>query len=106
MTVAQLVHATYGRAPHSRHAAIRTLRRVLSRRWSSNAALWRAIGTGLGFAMIGLVMMALAISAAGVAPAAPQPRDDALALAQPASVQHPEIYHGAGNPLIGTMPVP
>jgi len=106
VTVAQLVHAAYGRAPQSRPAPFRTLRCAASRRWSRNAALWRAIGTGLGFALVGLVMMVLAISAAGVAAPAQQPRGDALALAQPMPTQRPEIYHGPGNPLISTMPVP
>jgi hypothetical protein len=68
--------------------------------------LWQAIGTGLGFALIGLAMMVLAISAAGVAPTAQQPDSGALALAQPAPPQHSEISHGPGNFLASTMPVP
>jgi hypothetical protein len=68
--------------------------------------LWRAIGTGLGFAVIGLAMMLLAISAAGVAAPLQQPHGDALALVQPTPAQRLEIYRGPGNPLISTMPVP
>ena len=106
MTVAQLAHSAYGRAPQLRPAPFRTLRRAASRRWSGNAALWRAIGIGLGFAVIGLVMMVLAMSAAGVAPAAQQLHGDALALAQPMPAQRLEIYRGPGSPLISAMPVP
>ena len=90
----------------SRHAPFDILRRAMSRRLSCNAALWRAIGIGLGFAVIGLAMMALAISAAGVAGSAQPPQDDALALAHSAPASHLEIYRAAGNPLASTMPVP
>jgi hypothetical protein len=106
VTVAQLVHAANGRAPQTRHAPFHTLRRAASRRWSCNATLWRAIGTGVGFALIGLTMMLLAIGAAGVAPAAQAPRGDGLGLAQPAQAQRPELYRGPGDPWISTMPVP
>ena len=67
--------------------------------------MWRAIGTGLGFALIGLAMMVLAIGAAGVVPPAQQP-GDAWALAQAMPAQRPEVHHGPGNAFASTMPVP
>jgi|ERR1700721_2932607 hypothetical protein len=77
-------------------------------RWSScNATLWRAIGTGLGFALIGLVMMVLAIGAAGVASPASGSRDDAP-VAGPRAVgsHHLEAYRNPAEALTEAMPVP
>ena len=64
------------------------------------------MATGLGFAMIGLVMMAFALGAAGVAPAAPESVSAAMAIAQPLPHQTLLGYREPAKALIGEMPVP
>lgn len=106
MTVAQLVHSPFGRAPQSRQVPFRAVLRAASRRWSRNAALWRAIGSGLGFALIGLAMIVLAIGAAGVAPPAQQQAADPSALAQAMPAQRAEVHRMSGDSFASMMPVP
>ena len=62
MTVAQLVHPVvhpaHSFARHSRRAAFRALHQQAARHLSGEAAVWRAIGFGLAFALAGFAMMA------------------------------------------------
>jgi hypothetical protein len=68
MAVCQLFHPARSLAPQSRRALLRALRRGGSRQRSScDVMLWRAIGTGLGIALIGIAMMAVVIGTADVA---------------------------------------
>ena len=91
MTVAQLVHPvhsvarqSFGLARQSRRAAFH-LPRHLTRWWHScDVALWRSIASGLGLAVVGLALMALAIGAAGTVPPASASRSATPAIVQPA----------------------
>jgi hypothetical protein len=62
VTVAQLVHPAHSFARHSRRAFFRTLHRATVQRLSHDAALWRAIGVGVGFAAAGFAVMASALA--------------------------------------------
>ncbi len=106
MTVAQFAHPAYGLFRQARYSYLHTARRAAARRWSCSAMLWRAIGAGLGFALIGLVMMVLAIGAAGVAPLATAAWEDTPVLAQPIPNQRPAIYQEPARSLTWAMPVP
>lgn len=101
MTVAQLVHPAYGLFRPARYQYLQ-----IASRWSCNATMWRAIGAGLGFALIGLFMMVLAIGAAGVAPLASAARADALASAEPIPKLRPMIYQEPAKSFTWAMPVP
>lgn len=68
--------------------------------------LWRAIGTGLGFALIGLAMMVLAIGAVGIVPATPGPHDGAPVAAHALPTHRLEIYQDPAEAFGGAMPVP
>lgn len=106
MTIAQLVHPArgLGRQPH--RPLFRAPDRAASQPQSCNATLWREIGIGLGFAFIGLTMMALAIGAAGVTPSASAPHGDASAAAQATSHHRPEIHPDPAGSLTEVVPVP
>jgi hypothetical protein len=68
--------------------------------------LWREIGIGLGFGLIGLAMMALAIGAAGVAPPAAH-SDGAAPVVVHATANHRlEIYQDPAELLGAALPVP
>jgi hypothetical protein len=63
VTVAQLVHPAHSFARHSRRAFFRALHQATLQRLSRNdAALWRAIGIGMGFAAAGFAVMASALA--------------------------------------------
>jgi hypothetical protein len=68
--------------------------------------LWRAIGTGLGFGLIGLAMMALAVGAASVAPPAVHSDGDAPVLAHATPKHRLEIYQDPAEALGAALPVP
>jgi len=89
-----------------RRAFFHALNRAASRRWSCDAMLWRAIAGGLGLALIGLVMMALAIGAAGSAPPESGLRGDAPLVAQAIPNQRLEIYQDPAEALGWALPVP
>ncbi len=106
MAVAQLVHPACGRGRQSRRAFFHVPRQAASRRWSRNWPLWRAISTGLGFALIGLAMMVLAIGAAGVASPASGLHGAVPVAAHAMPAQRLEIYQDPAGALTGVMPVP
>lgn len=106
MTVAQLVHPAHDHVWQPLEALLRAPRRAAVRRRSRNAALWRAMATGLGFALIGLVMMGFAIGAAGVAPSAPDLRGGVAAIAQPLPNHHLQVYTAPAEAMTAAMPVP
>ena len=60
MTVAQLVHPAYSVARHSRRAVFQTLHQTVRLHPTRDAALWRSIGIGAGFAASGFALMASA----------------------------------------------
>jgi hypothetical protein len=63
VTVAQIVHPAHNFARHSRQAFFRTLHQAAVQRLRRNdAALWRAIGIGVGFAAAGFAVMASALA--------------------------------------------
>ncbi len=68
MTVAQLAHPAHSFARHSQRALFRalqqtiTLRQAAAEYLSRDAALWRAIGIGMGFAATGFAIMASAFT--------------------------------------------
>jgi hypothetical protein len=72
VTIAQLVHPALGLARLQRWPLFQLPRHAGDLRRSSGATLWRAIAAGLGFALVGL-MMVVAIGAIGVAPLPSQP---------------------------------
>ena len=106
MTVAQLVHPAQDLVWQQFAGVFHIPSAGTARRRSPDAALWRAMATGFGFALVGLVMMALAIGAAGVAPAAADAQAGAPAIAQTLPGQHLEAYEAHPRTLIGEMPVP
>jgi len=61
VTVAQLVHPAYSVARHSGRAVFKTLHQTAGHRPTRDAALWRSIGIGAGFAATGFAMMASAL---------------------------------------------
>jgi predicted transcriptional regulator len=69
VTVAQLVHPTQSLAHYSRLALFRalhkaaTLRQTVAQYLSRDAALWRAIAIGMGFAATGFAIIATALDA-------------------------------------------
>jgi hypothetical protein len=106
LTVAQLVYPASGLL-HLRRAGANVLDgRAAHRFWSGGAALWRAIGLGLGFALIGMAMMVGVIGAAGVASHGPQPRVAAPVAALTAPGHRLEIYQDPAEALTGALPVP
>lgn len=114
MTVAQLVHPVRDLAwPGG--ATFGPLRRVVAAwRSSCDATLWREIVTGLGFALVGLLMLGVALGAAGSA----APSSAALAasssvgssaapgVAQAMPARHTAIYQNPAEALTDAMPVP
>jgi len=106
VTVAQLVHPVRGLVRHSRRPPLHALRRAAFRRWSCNAILWRAILTGLGFAVIGLLMMVLALDAAGVASPTLRAPGDAPVVVSATPDRRLEIYQNPADALSAAMPVP
>ncbi len=62
MTVAQLVHPAYSFARHPRRTFFRALHNAAAQRLSRDAALWRSIGIGMGFAAAGFAVMASALA--------------------------------------------
>ncbi len=106
MTVAQLVHPARGRARQLPRSLLHTLRRAAFHRWSCDAALWRAILTGLGFAAIGLLTMVLAIGAAGVAPLALHANGAAPVAGAAMADRRLEVYRNPAEALTAAMPVP
>ena len=68
--------------------------------------LWRAIGFGLGFALIGLTMMVLAIGAASIAPVSPHPTDDAPVAAHALPTHRLEIYQDPAEAFGAALPAP
>jgi hypothetical protein len=107
VTVAQLVHPVRRLAWPQHGIPFRMLWRSVSRGRSCNAALWRETATGLGFALVGLVILAAAFDAAGTA----SPPSDALVATAPAIVRTAQPHQAAiwQNPaegLIEAMPVP
>lgn len=100
MTVAQLVHSTGLPWPDRWRSRRRSLRP------SSNALLWRAIATGLGFGIVGLLLMALALEAAGTAPAPRRADADIVGTASRPTPHRLEIYGDSSASLTGAMPVP
>lgn len=106
MTVAQLAHPARAFGWHSRRGFFLPTRGAAFRRWSRNVALWRAIGTGLGFAAIGLIIISLAIGAAGVAAPASGARVDAPVAARAIPNYRVEFYQEPPEALTGAMPVP
>jgi hypothetical protein len=74
VTIAQLVHPALGLARLPGQLHFRIPHRAGDRPRSSNATLWRGIGVGLGFALIGLMMVVAigAIDAAAVVAAPPE----------------------------------
>ena len=72
MTVAQLVHPVRSLTWPQYGIPFRSLRRALFGTRSCNAIMWREIATGLGFALVGLLMLAVALGAAGAAAPAPE----------------------------------
>ena len=106
MTVAQLIHLPRSFARQPRQPSFRMLRQAAGRQWSSNALVWRSIGVGIGFALIGLVMIALAISAASVAPPASVLRADSQLVAHGTPNHHPMIYPDPTEALGAAMMVP
>jgi hypothetical protein len=106
VTIAQLVHPARAleRQPH--RPLSRAPQRAASQPLSCNATLWREIGIGLAFALIGLAMMALAIGAAGVAPPTSAAHGGASAAAQTASHHRPEVYPDPAGPVTEVAPVP
>ena len=105
MTIAQLMHLPRDFAWQPRQS-FRTLRWGADRHWSSNALMWRSIGVGIGFALMGLVMIALAISAASVAPPASELRADSQVVAHGTPNHHPTMYPDPTEALGGAMMVP
>ena len=103
MTAAQLAHPLHDLFWQWPRVLSGVPRRKVAR--SSNAVMWRAIGTGLAFALIGLMMMVFAIGAAGVAPAA-DPGRDTLAAAHAAPGHRVAIYQDQADALAVEMPVP
>jgi hypothetical protein len=95
-----------GLARQSSGHPFRALRRVLFRQPSRNAELWRAIGTGFGFALIGLGILAVAVATAGVVPPATHPGDGAPVATQTMHDHGLEIYQGPAEGLPGAVPVP
>jgi hypothetical protein len=81
------------------------MRKAFFRPRSSNATLWRAIGTGFGFALIGLAILAMAVATASVPPAA-HPGGTAPVATQSVQDHRLEIYQGPTEGLTGAVPVP
>ena len=106
MTVAQLVHPAHNHLWQPLEALLRAPRRAAFRRRSRNAALWRAMATGLGFALIGLVMMGFAIGVAGVALSASELQGGVAAIAQPLPKHHLEVFPAPAEAMTTAMPVP
>jgi hypothetical protein len=73
---------------------------------TGGAALWRAIGLGLAFALIGMGMMIGAIGAAGVAAPVVGPRDVVSVVAPTTTGHRLEIYQDPAEALTGALPVP
>jgi hypothetical protein len=68
--------------------------------------LWRAIGIGSVFGLIGLVMMALTIGAAGVAPSAPDATASGPVVTHVAPTHRLEIYQDPTEAFGAALPVP
>lgn len=68
MTVAQIVHPTHSFACHSRRVLSRSLHQIATLRGTTaqyllrDAALWRAIAIGMGFAATGLAITGSALA--------------------------------------------
>jgi hypothetical protein len=60
VTVAQLVHPAYSVARHSGRAFFHSSHHSTGHRAKRDAALWRSIGIGAGFAATAFAMMASA----------------------------------------------
>jgi hypothetical protein len=82
------------------------VRQVAFGRWSCTATLWRAISFGVGFALIGLTMIVLAIGAAGIAPVVPHPEGDVPVAAHAGANHRLEIYQDRAEALGAALPVP
>lgn len=106
MTVAQLVRPALGFAGRSHQPPLQTLRRAVFGRPSGDAAMWRSIVTGLTFAMIGLLMMAVALGAAGVASPSSSANAGAPDVVQTVPARHAVIYQNPAEALTDAMPVP
>jgi hypothetical protein len=106
VTVAQLAYPAHGSVWRSNRPVFRAPSPAAFRPWSCNAALWRAILTGLGFAVMGLVMMVLAIHGAGTAPSVAEPHAAPIAAGRAMSTLRLEIYQDPAETLISAMPVP
>ena len=103
MTVAQLVHPARGFARQTRWALFRARRRAVYRRRPFDAEVWRAIFTGLGFALVGMVMVALAIGATGVAQPVAGSHGDARAAAQAAASHRMQLYPDRADTFTGAV---
>ena len=106
MTVARLAYPVRTFASRSYRTFFNAIGGAALRHWSRNAVLWRSIGTGLGFAAIGLMMISLTIGAAGVATPPMGARLDAPAAARAIPNHRVEVYQEPPEALTGAMPVP
>jgi len=106
VTVAQLVHPVRSLAWRPRRAFRSASCQDASRLWCGDGRLWRAIATGLGFALVALTMMALAIGAAGVAPPLPGLHGGVPVAVRALPDQPLGLYYEPALALTGAMPVP
>ncbi len=106
MTVAQLVHPVRSLTWPQYGIPFRSLRRALFGTRSCNAIMWREIATGLGFALVGLLLLAGALGAAGAAAPAPDVHAAAPGILQAAPSRHSPIYQNPAEALTEAMPVP